>query len=93
MLSTGRAGGYVSRLADDMEAAQLAMAEDVLKEAGEVLGDSLSTYTDVRYAGVRLADCLTDVLRVAESRGLRLPGPSDTEGDGSARALPAEAFR
>ncbi|MFC7975058.1 hypothetical protein ACPCSP_10325 [Streptomyces cinereoruber] len=92
LLSTDSTGGYVSRLADETEAAQLALAEEVLKEAREVLGDSLSTYTNVRYAGIRLADCLTDVLRVAESRGLRLPEPDAGEGGGDAPALSAEAF-
>ncbi|WP_416963865.1 hypothetical protein [Streptomyces sp. Agncl-13] len=72
-------GGYLSRLADDMEAVQLAAAVDVVGHARKVLGDPMSPYAEVRYAGVRLAECLNDVLRVAESRGLRLPGP-DAEG-------------
>ena len=40
-----------------------------------MLDDPASPYTEVRYAGIRLAECLTDALRVAESRGLRLPVP------------------
>lgn len=77
-LSTDGNGGYLSRLADDMEAVQLATATDVLGLARKVLDDPASPYTEVRYAGLRLAECLTDALRVAESRGLRLPAP-DTE--------------
>ncbi|NGO45992.1 hypothetical protein [Streptomyces ureilyticus] len=42
------------------------------------LDDPTSPYTEARYAGLRLAECLTDALRVAESRGMRLPAP-DTE--------------
>jgi len=49
------------------------------------LDDPTSPYTEVRYAGLRLAECLTDALRVAESRGVRLPIP-DTGGVDNARA-------
>jgi hypothetical protein len=73
-LVTGSAGGYISRLADDLEAAQLATGGDVLGLARSVLDDPASPHTEVRYAGLRLAECLADALRVAESRGLRLPG-------------------
>ncbi|GGU05848.1 hypothetical protein GCM10010244_34610 [Streptomyces coeruleorubidus] len=52
-----------------MEAVQLATATDVLGLARKVLDDPTSPYTEVRYAGLRLAECLTDVLSVAESRG------------------------
>jgi hypothetical protein len=70
------------RLADDLEAEQLSTAADVLDDARRVLGDLMSPYAEVRYAGVRLAKCLTDALRVAESRGMRLPVPDDAESDG-----------
>lgn len=75
-LSTDENGGYLSRLADDMEAMQLATAEDILNLTRPVLADPTAPYTEVRYAGLRLAECLTDALRVAESRGLRLPAPA-----------------
>ncbi|MFI9391725.1 hypothetical protein ACIG53_12670 [Streptomyces bauhiniae] len=68
-------GGLLSRLADDMEAAQLDMGADLLAKASKVLGDPLSPNPAVRYMGVRLAECLRDALRVAESRGMRLPDP------------------
>ncbi|MEU6552791.1 hypothetical protein ABZ915_21265 [Streptomyces sp. NPDC046915] len=42
----------------------------------------LSPNVEVRYAAIRLSECLADVLRVAESRGRRLPTPSpDTAED------------
>lgn len=92
-LMTDSGGGYVSRLADNLEAVQLAMGTDVLGLARTVLDDPASPYTEVRYAGLRLAECLTDALRVAESRGLRLPAP-DTAGaedaDGVAEAEATE---
>ncbi|MFJ8717671.1 hypothetical protein ACIRD9_31625 [Streptomyces violaceus] len=71
---------YLSRLADELEAAQPATGTDVLGLAGKVLDDPTSPYTEVRFAGLRLAECLTDALRVAEPRGMRLPVPdTDTE--------------
>ncbi|MFM9593966.1 hypothetical protein ACKI1J_32845 [Streptomyces scabiei] len=74
-LVTDRHGGHLSRLADESEATQLATGTDVLGLARTVLDDPTSPYTEVRYAGIRLAGCLTDALRVAESRGARLPVP------------------
>ncbi|WP_427920245.1 hypothetical protein [Streptomyces sp. cg40] len=85
-LSTDSEGGYLSRLADEMEAVQLAMAEDVLGGARKVLDDSMSPFTEVRYAAVRLAECLSDAVRVAEPRGARLGSPrleADDEGGGN----------
>ncbi|MFI6937603.1 hypothetical protein [Streptomyces sp. NPDC050287] len=76
-LLTDSGGGYASRLADEMEATQLATGADVLGLARAVLDDVTSPYTEVRYAGLRLAECLTDALRVAESRGLRLTEDAD----------------
>ncbi|MEU9626304.1 hypothetical protein AB0D89_05715 [Streptomyces luteogriseus] len=77
-LVTDDDGSYLSRLADDLEAVQLATGADVLGHARKVLDDPASPYREVRFAGLRLAECLTDALRVAESRGMRLPVP-DTE--------------
>ncbi|MFI7296782.1 hypothetical protein [Streptomyces sp. NPDC050121] len=77
-LVTEDKGSRLSRLADDLEAVQLATGSAVLGLARQVLDDSASPYTEVRYAGIRLAECLTDALRVAESRGMRL-AVADTE--------------
>ncbi|WLW52545.1 hypothetical protein [Streptomyces sp. YU58] len=74
-LLTDHNGSYLSRLADDLEAVQLTTGTDILGLARSVLDDPTSPYTEVRYAGLRLAECLTDALRIAESRGLRLPEP------------------
>ncbi|MFK0109195.1 hypothetical protein [Streptomyces sp. NPDC091217] len=79
-LITDSSGGYLSRLADDLEADRLATGVDVLGRARRVLDDPMSPYAEVRYAGIRLAECLDDALRVAESRGMRLVLPDD-EGD------------
>ncbi|MGW3416441.1 hypothetical protein [Streptomyces phaeochromogenes] len=79
-LVTDNGGGHVSRLADDLEAVLLAVGVDVLALARPLLDDPASPYTEVRYAGLRLAECLADALRVAESRGMRLPAPDAEDG-------------
>ncbi|MBB1245511.1 hypothetical protein GL263_18380 [Streptomyces durbertensis] len=76
---TSSGDGYVSRLADEMEAVQLAMGENVLDHARTVLEDPNASDAELRYTGHRLAECLKDALRVAESRGMRL-SVSDDEG-------------
>ncbi|QAX94048.1 hypothetical protein SEA_EURATIS_53 [Streptomyces phage Euratis] len=84
-------GGVLSQLADDMEDAQLAMGQHELTNARKVLADPTSPNATVRYAAIRLAECLTDALRVAESRGMRLPDPDDDEDENDAQT-PAEAL-
>ncbi|MBP5892687.1 hypothetical protein F3K40_14765 [Streptomyces sp. LBUM 1478] len=93
-LVTDRHGGRLSRLADELEATQLATGTDVLDLARVVLEDPASPYTEVRYAGIRLAECLADALRVAESRGSRLPVPeTDATDDGEGTEATEEAGR
>jgi hypothetical protein len=64
---------------------------DVLVLARKVL-DPKAPCTEVRFAGVRLAECLSGVLRVAESRGMRLPGaefqPPSVGGDAGSGGCP-----
>ena len=73
--------GYVSRLADDMEAQQLADGLDVLERARRVLEDPLAPHVEMLYGAIRLTECLADALRIAESRSRRLPPQPDGEGD------------
>ncbi|MER5746265.1 hypothetical protein ABT097_23695 [Streptomyces sp. NPDC002225] len=70
-LST-EAHGYVSRIADRMELVQLRTGADVLECAGPIIASAGSTVLELRFTAARLAECLTDALRVAESRGGRL---------------------
>ncbi|GAA2409497.1 hypothetical protein [Streptomyces coeruleofuscus] len=67
-LSTGDPDSLLSRLADDVEAAQLASAEQVLAGAKAVLGDPKAGERAVRFALTRAVESLGDVLRVAVSR-------------------------
>ncbi|MFH9988843.1 hypothetical protein [Streptomyces luteogriseus] len=70
-LSTDDPGSPLSRLADDLEAAQLASAEQVVAEAGAVLDDPKAGERAVRFALTRAVESLTDVLRIALSRDPR----------------------
>ncbi|MEU4487264.1 hypothetical protein AB0H94_20690 [Streptomyces purpurascens] len=68
-LSTDNPDSLLSQLADDVEAAQLASAEQVLAGARAVLGDPKAGERAVRFALTRAVESLGDVLRVAVSRG------------------------
>ncbi|MFH9132477.1 hypothetical protein [Streptomyces sp. NPDC017524] len=71
-LSTTDPGSRVSRMADELEAAMIASAEEVLSEARELLAESAVGERELRFAGARLAESLGDTLRIAASRGGRL---------------------
>ncbi|QIJ63438.1 hypothetical protein [Streptomyces sp. JB150] len=58
----------LSRLADDIEAAQLRSAQEVLAGARAVLGDAKAGERAVRFALTRATESLADVLRIAVSR-------------------------
>jgi hypothetical protein len=64
--------GYVSRVADQMEAVQLRMASEILGCARPLIADGGASARELRFAATRLAECLADALRIAESRGGRL---------------------
>ncbi|WP_239070631.1 MULTISPECIES: hypothetical protein [unclassified Streptomyces] len=74
----------MSRLADGMEALQLATAAEVLLHARQMLDGANSPRSELYFVSARLSECLADVLRVAESRGARLPradAPDGLRGD------------
>jgi hypothetical protein len=77
-LSTNKPDGYMSRLADNIEAMQLGLASQLREEALQVL-DVLDVLDDgdadtdtLSLLAARLVGALGDVLRVATSRGNRL---------------------
>ncbi|MFD5075508.1 hypothetical protein [Streptomyces sp. NPDC058371] len=71
--------GYLSRVADNIESVQLGMAGDLLDHAADMLADHTSTSAQLRFLLARMSESLTDVHRIAESRGARLPGPAYDE--------------
>jgi hypothetical protein len=68
-LSTDGSGGYMSRLADNIEAVQLGMAAELVEQASAVLGDGEPGSEDLHRMLAELTGALRDVLRVATSRG------------------------
>ena len=92
-LSTDNSDSHLSRLADNTEAIQLGLAADLVANALEVLADDETEPEELRRLSAHLTEALKDVLRVATSRGRRLPAPnvSTREGNEDPR-LPAAAF-
>lgn len=79
--------GRIARLADETEAVQLDMADDLLDHAVDLLGDGRTTAPQLRHLAACLAESLHDVHRIARSRGARLPAP---HGDEASAAVPEE---
>ncbi|MET7955783.1 hypothetical protein ABZT07_17695 [Streptomyces sp. NPDC005317] len=67
-LSTDDRGGYMSRLADNIEAAQLGSATDLLAQAPQTFDDQDADLEEMRHLVKELTEALRDVLRVATSR-------------------------
>ncbi|MGW5232090.1 hypothetical protein ACWEQU_07295 [Streptomyces nodosus] len=74
-LSTDDSDGYMSRLADNIESAQLGMATELLDQAPDMLADAGTQPDDLRLLAKNLTGALRDTLRVATSRGHRLATP------------------
>ncbi|MCX5090910.1 hypothetical protein OOK36_18805 [Streptomyces sp. NBC_00365] len=68
-LSTDDRRGYMSRLADNIEAVQLGTAAELLEQASETLDDQDGDREEMRRLAKELTGALRDVLRVATSRG------------------------
>ncbi|MFJ3927228.1 hypothetical protein [Streptomyces sp. NPDC090022] len=76
--------GYLSSLADSIEEVQLDMGEELLEYARTAVapGSRDLSAVEYRWLACRLTEALADALRVAESRGERIPDPPETtEGD------------
>ncbi|MFB7977189.1 hypothetical protein [Streptomyces vinaceus] len=72
-LSADDPGGYLSRLADNTEAIQLGLGAELLDHALEVLADGEADPDELRLLATDLTGALRDAVRVATSRGHRLP--------------------
>ncbi|MFE9659403.1 hypothetical protein [Streptomyces sp. NPDC005955] len=70
-LATEDEHGYLARLADGVEATQLSMAEGLLGHTRAMLKEPALTLPELRFTAARLAEALTDTLRIAHSRGKR----------------------
>ncbi|MFC9477896.1 hypothetical protein [Streptomyces griseus] len=68
-LSTDDPDGYMSRLADGIEAIQLGTASELLEEASEALGNQDTSLDEMRCLVTELTGALRAVCRVATSRG------------------------
>nr|WP_051127222.1 hypothetical protein [Streptomyces sp. SID8379] len=93
-LSTDNANSYLSRLADNTESIHLGLAAEVLEQAEGLLAEEKVTPSDLRLVTRDLVGALRTTLRVAASRGQRLPQPdppSQQRGDEGPR-LSASAF-
>lgn len=95
-LSTNGTPGTLARIADEIEADQLRDGADVVQGAQAVLDDRKAGEYALRLALRAATQALGDVLRIADSRGARLPVPddehdADDQDDGAAQ-YPAEAF-
>ncbi|MFB7288127.1 hypothetical protein [Actinacidiphila glaucinigra] len=65
--------GMIARLADRMEGEQLTAASDLLELARQMFAHTDPLPPDQsRFVVARLCDVLSNTLRVAESRGMRL---------------------
>lgn len=68
-LSTDDPDGYMSRLADNIEAVQLGTARQLLEEVSEALDNQDTSLDEMRCLVHELTGALKDVFRVATSRG------------------------
>ncbi|MEU5022147.1 hypothetical protein AB0G60_32735 [Streptomyces angustmyceticus] len=88
-LSTDDGDSSLSRLADEIEEVQLETGAELLDHAAMMLENQKVNAVELRFLSARLCEALRDALRVAESRGGRLPEP---EGDDAERdKLPTSA--
>ncbi|WP_369361076.1 hypothetical protein [Streptomyces sp. cg2] len=68
----GTGTGYVSRLADKVEAEQMDSAAELVEEACGILTHRLWTPGEIHLLAVELNNHLAKIHRVSESRGARL---------------------
>ncbi|GGX15907.1 hypothetical protein [Streptomyces noursei] len=68
----GTGTGYVSRLADRVEAEHMDAAAEFIEEAGDILAGRCWTPGELHLLAVELTAHLARVHRVSESRGVRL---------------------
>ncbi|MEU9498363.1 hypothetical protein [Streptomyces sp. NPDC048196] len=70
-LPLGDGEGFISRLANDIEAEQLCYTTELRKEARRMLDGRSWTIGELQLLAVELTEALDAVQRIAESRGAR----------------------
>ncbi|MER7735161.1 hypothetical protein ABTX80_30120 [Streptomyces erythrochromogenes] len=75
-LSTDSPDSHLSRLADNMEEIQLGLATELLTHAHELLADPEADRVELHLLASDLKGALHAAIRVARSRGHRLPHPA-----------------
>ncbi|MEV7754046.1 hypothetical protein ACFY5K_33370 [Streptomyces griseofuscus] len=75
----GDGDGYVSRVADQVESVQLGMAGRLLDHSAELLAEQGKRLTneELHYLVRRFVESLTEIKRIAESRGARAAATAD----------------
>jgi DNA-binding XRE family transcriptional regulator len=76
-LSSVDDSSFLSRLADDLEARQLGMAEDLQGFVDTAIEKAKPSETELRSMVAQLSQALRDARRVADSRGDRLPAQDE----------------
>lgn len=90
-LKSGGKDGLITRMADIMEAEQVRCGREVLAGARLTLEEEHLGKVELRFVATRVIECLSDVLRIAESRGLRLGAEDPRPDDEAEELLDAEA--
>jgi hypothetical protein len=83
-LSERAEGGFLSGVADAMEDDQMSDARQVLAHARSLLEMEVLGAHELRFVSARLSESLTSILRIADSRGMRLGVPDPAAEDGGA---------
>lgn len=71
------------------ESVQLEMAGDLLAHLADMLGDEQVAAVQLRYLLARMSEALTDVCRIAESRGARLLAYTDVKASSGPDSSPS----
>ncbi|MEU5032476.1 hypothetical protein [Streptomyces milbemycinicus] len=87
-LASDDGNSRLSRRADEIEALQMAMGQDLLRHACVLLEDRKADVRELRFLADRLCESLGDVLRVAESRGGRLTSHGEDDGPDEPESMP-----
>ncbi|WKX71392.1 hypothetical protein [Streptomyces sp. XD-27] len=72
LISDDGTDSHLTKLADEMEAVQLRMGTEMIQHARMLVDNRKADTRELRFLVNRLTEALTDALRIAESRGMRL---------------------